>query len=256
MTDSLERIEIIPADGIIARVAASLPAGSALSVTALPKHDIETTIDVAVELAASGYDAVPHLAATRIADREHLARILTRLDDSAVTGLFVVGGDGDRASTRFCDGGELLEAIRDRSAGRFRIGVAGYPEGHPALSVEAGLEVLRAKAEFADYAVTQMCFDAERLVEYLHAAARAGVTMPLQFGVPGPVRLRALLGIAARIGVGASLSFVSKRSNLRLLGRFDAQRFRAELLTRVAEAHAEFAGFHVYSFNEFAPARA
>lgn len=248
-----ERIEIVPSDDAVSRVRAALPRGAALSVTALPRHAIGSTVAVSAELAADGYDVVAHLAATRIVDRSALARILDRLVDSAVTGLFVVGGDGDRSATSFRDGGELLEEIRERTGRRFLIGAAAYPEGHPALSARAALEVLLGKEAYADYAVTQMCFDAGALVRFLVDARSDGLTLPVWLGVPGRVRLRALLGVAGRTGVGASLSFLSKGDNLRLLGRFDASAFRAAVEARAAEIPVGVDGFHVYSFNDLAP---
>ncbi|QHC68053.1 methylenetetrahydrofolate reductase [Rathayibacter sp. VKM Ac-2759] len=246
------RLEIVPTPGVVDRIALSLPRGSAISVTALPHHGIATTVETAIELAGLGFDAIPHLAATRIPDRAQLARLLDRLDAAGVQSLFVIGGDGDRASSAFEHGGDLLATIRELTGDRFRLGVAGYPEGHPQLSVGAGIDVLAGKAPLADFVVTQMCFSPEPILAYLRALRSRGIGLPVWLGVPGAVRLRRLLGIAARIGVGPSLSFAGKGGNLRLLGRFDAPGFCARLETQAEQARLDFAGFHVYSFNDFA----
>jgi hypothetical protein len=57
-----DRIEVIPVPGIVEQVRRHLPPGSGVSVTALPAHAIAETVGTTLELAAAGYDAIPHLA--------------------------------------------------------------------------------------------------------------------------------------------------------------------------------------------------
>lgn len=243
-----DRIEIVPVPGIVEQVRHRVPAGSGVSVTALPAHAMADTVDVALELAAAGYDAVPHLAAARIGSRGELGAIVSRLSDSPVAALFVVGGDGPNEGP-FRDGSALLQALRDMAGERFHLGVAAYPEGHPAFDVTAGLEILRRKAAEADYAVTQMCFDGATLAGFVSRAAGEGIRLPFWLGVPARVGMTRLLKIAARIGVGPSLAFARKGSNLRLLGGYDANALRLDVLGHLGEAVGAIAGFHVYSFN-------
>lgn len=243
-----DRIEIVPVPGIVEQVRRHLPAGSAVSVTALPSHSIRETIDVALQLAAAGYDAVPHLAAARMHSARDLESVLSRLSDSSVAQVFVVGGDGPAAGV-FADGTALLREVRDQAGERFRLGVAAYPEGHPAFDVRAGREILRRKALEADYAVTQMCFDGAVLGRFVRQAVADGIRLPFWLGVPGRVGVTRLLRIAARIGVGPSLAFARKGSNLRLLGGFDSTSLRRDTLAHLGTAAPAIAGFHVYSFN-------
>jgi len=247
------RTEIIPAEGVAARVAAALPQSATVTVTCLPRDGIRKTVDLAVELAGLGYDVMPHLAARQIGGETELRELLARLDGSGITSLFVVGGDGGTRGAGFHTGGELLQSIRDMTGQRFGLGVAGYPEGHPSMSIDAALDVLARKQALADHVVTQMCFDTAPLIDYLRLLRTAGITLPVWFGVPGPVRLRRLLEVAARIGVGPSLSFARKGHNLKLLGSgsFDSGAFRDRLDRAARVAGFPFAGFHVYSFNDF-----
>lgn len=243
-----DRIEIIPVPGIVEQVRRHLPAGSSVSVTALPGHDLGDTVDVTLELAAAGYDAIPHLAAARIARAGELDEIVRRLSDSRVAALFVVGGDGVQSGP-YRDGSALLSALRDDAGERFRLGVAAYPEGHPAFGIAEGLDILRAKAAEADYAVTQLCFDGAVVGEFIRRAAGDGIRLPFWIGVPGRVGMTQLLRIAARIGVGPSLAFARKGSNRRLLAGFDSTQLRHDAVRGLGEAASAIAGFHVYSFN-------
>lgn len=242
-----ERIEIVPVAGIVAEVRDRLPRGTTVTVTALPAHGLETTVATCLDLASHGYDAVPHLAAAQITDPAHLADVLDRLADSSIGTLFLIGGDGATERHAIPDGHVLLDRVREATGDRFRLGVAAYPEGHPAFGVERGIELLRAKSSLADHAVTQMCFDGRQLGSFARAVSDAGVTLPLWFGVPGRVGFRKLASIAMRIGVGRSLTFARRGPNRRLLGPYDPTLLRAETVTALDGGTA--AGFHVYSFN-------
>ncbi|KAB1660342.1 methylenetetrahydrofolate reductase [Pseudoclavibacter chungangensis] len=244
-----ERIEIVPVAGVVDEVRRRLPVGTTVTVTALPAHGIEPTVAASLELARHGFDAVPHLAAAQIPHLGTFDAIMDRLADSPIRTVFAVGGDGVTPQHAVPDGLVLLERIRETTDDRFRIGVAAYPEGHPAFDTSRGIEVLRRKAPLADHAVTQMCFDGARLGRYATELATAGVPLPLWFGVPGRVGVRKLAGIAMRIGVGRSLAFAKRGANRRLLGAYDPSALRADALATLGTT--AFAGFHVYSFNAF-----
>lgn len=250
---SRERFELVPAADIVDRAVRSLEPGAAVSVTALPKQTLEETASTVLALAAAGFDAIPHLPAGALRSREELSELLVRLEDSPVRALFVIGGDHDRGESPFADGGELLEAIRERSGDRFRLGVAAYPEGHPAFDVEAGIRLLSQKAPLADFAITQMCFDAPAVAGFVRAASAAGIELPLWLGTPARVSLARLARIGMRIGVGSSMGMLRHRSHRRLLGSFDPLELRAELEQELAElpeaARSLVAGRHVFTFN-------
>jgi methylenetetrahydrofolate reductase (NADPH) len=77
---------------------------------------------------------------------------------------------------------ELVRLVR--SLGDFSVGVAAFPEGHPeSASLDDDARVLLAKQEAgAQFAVTQMFFEASHYVDLVDRARRIGCTIPI---VPG-----------------------------------------------------------------------
>src|SRR5665647_161710 len=173
------RYEVIPVNGIEEKVAA-LPLGATVTVTASPRHGIERTIDVSARLAGRGYRVVPHLAARMIADRGQLERIVANLEAAGIHEAFVVGGDASPPAGGYADAGDLLDELGVLPHSLARIGVGGYPEGHPLI-----LEALRRKQPHADYITTQLCFDAEALARWVIAIRKAGIGLPIVVGLPG-----------------------------------------------------------------------
>lgn len=244
------RIEIIPSEGILDRVAAQVPLSTTLTVTCLPHHGIERTVRTAVQLSGLGYTVVPHLAARSLQDRAELAGILRNCTDAGIGEVFVVGGDRKQPAGTYESALPLLEDIAWYSGGAVRAGVAGYPEGHPGMGRGAGLDALLAKQDLASYVVTQMCFSAPRILDYAALLNRVGVHLPVWVGVAGAVPRTRLLALAAQIGVGSSLKFLSRKGPLarKLLSgdRYSPQGLISELEARPASS---IAGIHLYSFN-------
>lgn len=243
------RLEIVPTEGIVAEVQATLPAGSELTVTCLPHHGLEPTVQTALRLASLGYTVVPHLAARAIEGRAQLERVLREAEAAGITQVFAVGGDGARAAGPYANGLELMEDIADLSGGRIAIGVAGYPEGHPRLSESELMDSLLAKQHLAANIVTQMCFSAPTISAYAALIRREGVDLPVWAGVPGPVPRTRLVSLAAKIGVGPSLKFIRSKGQL-AKGLLSGDTYAHEgLVSELSDPAAGLAGIHVFTFN-------
>jgi methylenetetrahydrofolate reductase (NADPH) len=260
MSDGLERalltgadFEVIPLKGVLDK-ASSIAPGSTVSVTASPSRGMTPTVDLAIELQTRGFRAVPHLAARTIEHRRDLASIIKRLDDGGVGQVFITGGDGQPQGD-YNDALSLLEDMATVGHPFLDVGITGYPEGHPAIPSDRLRQSLLEKEAHATYVVTQMCFSAEIIVEWIASIRADGVTLPVKVGVPGAVDPARLLSMGARIGVGDSLRFLSKNrgSILGMLrpGRYQPDRIVGPL-ARLGEG-LRMTGIHIFTFNQVEP---
>lgn len=242
------RVEIVPGGDIVAQVRRHLAPGTTVTITCLPHHGPEETVQLAGELAALGYRAVPHLAARTIASRHQLAEFTARLGDAGVRDLFVIAGDSREAAGPYAWSLPLMEDLAE--IGGFEAGFAAYPEGHPTIVEPELTELLLRKQELGSWAVTQMCFSGDVLTDYVGRLRADGVTVPVWAGVPGRVRRTRLIALAGRIGVGPSLKFAQRSGSL-LRTVLAPSSYDPSPLVRSVEKAGGFAGLHVYSFNDF-----
>lgn len=243
------RVEIIPTAGIVDSLVTQLPAGTTVTVTCLPHHGLERTMATTLELAGHGYNMVPHIAARSVESRQQLAALVHSCAAAGISEVFAIGGDKRPAAGPYDSSAALLRDLADLSGGSLSMGVAGYPEGHPAITDAQLVEDLRAKTDLADYLVTQMCFSAEKIAAYVQTLRGEGVELPVWVGVAGAVPRSKLISLATKIGVGSSLRFISGKGSLgmRLLG---VSRYSADdLVTEVTATQTSLAGIHLYSFN-------
>lgn len=246
------RIEIIPSDGIVEQAQAVVPLTTTLTVTCLPHHGIERTMRTAVQLGVLGYTVVPHLAARSLQSRAELTGILRDCDVAGIEEVFVVGGDRKNPAGPYQSALPLLEDIAQYTGGVMRAGVAGYPEGHPSVAALDLVDALVAKQHLATHVVTQMCFSAPKILDYAALLRREGVDLPVWAGVAGSVPRTKLLALAAQIGVGSSLKFLTRKGPLaRRL--FSGDRYSPHPLMAGLENQPGVAGIHLYSFNNLDP---
>jgi methylenetetrahydrofolate reductase (NADPH) len=226
---------------------------SYVAITCSPTHGVDATLDLTERVVRRGFRVVPHVAAKMVRDHGHLREIMRRLDDLGVDSIFVPGGDAPRPLGTYTTALQLLRDIAGIDHQLRNLGVAAHPEGHPAVDSETLLRDLSAKQPLATYFVTQMCFDAVALADWLRLIRARGITMTAWIGLPGVFDRAALLAASLRIGVGASLRLLRDRSALvgRLFGpkvyRPDA--FLHELAPWLADPKLGIAGFHLFSFN-------
>jgi methylenetetrahydrofolate reductase (NADPH) len=245
------RYELLPFGAALEQAAAA-PAPLTLTVTCSPKHGIDATVDMAEQLADLGHRAVPHVAARQLRDAAHLDAILERCAAAGVDDLVVVGGDSPEPLGPFQSADALLPVLNAHRHRPARIGIGGYPEGHPSIPESVLRESLVRKATRADYVITQMCFDSGTLLNWVASARADGITLPIYAGLPGQVDRRRLAEIATRVGVGQSLK--------RLRGQRGLTRFLRQpshiadrLLDGLSDPDGavveQLAGIQYYTFN-------
>ena len=252
------RYEVIPVRGIEQKVAA-LPYGSTVTVTASPALGIDRTLDVSRALAARGFSVVPHLAARMISGRGHLERLVQRLEGSTIREVFVIGGDATPPAGAYADAGDLLEELATLAHPFTRVGIGGYPEGHPVVSDDQLLEALLRKQPAASHIVTQLCFDAGALAGWAADIRAAGITLPVVVGLPGVVERKRLAEISLKSGVGASLRYLRKHGRqivtLARSKRYDPTQLAGEVAEYAADASLGLRGVHLFTFNQVEPTR-
>ncbi|MCU1633130.1 MAG: Methylenetetrahydrofolate reductase [Micrococcaceae bacterium] len=256
MIDVPVRVEVIPGKDLVERLRTHLAAPAVVTVTCLPHHGPREAVEVAVQLADAGYTVIPHLAARSIGNRADVGRYVAQCLDAGISDVFVIGGDAAEAAGPYAWSGALMEDIAELSAGALGMGIAVYPEGHPATGDEELATALRAKQELASWCVTQLCFSPQTLRAYPARLRLDGVTLPVWAGIPGPVRMSRLLRLAGNIGVGQSLGFVKRSAGGANTGSVVRQLLSSASYDPAplvdALDGAGYEGLHVYSFNDLA----
>ena len=244
--------ELVPLKNALDQ-AAFLPAGATVSVTASPAKGIEATIALCEQLQGRGFRAVPHLSARMVRDRHHLADLIAWLEGSGVDRAFVVGGDAKEPGD-YPDGLALLRDMAEIGHPLSEIGIPCYPQGHAFIADGPLLEALNAKAAFASYMTTQLCFDPGAIATWIAARRAEGLELPIHVGVPGVAEPHKLLAISARIGVADTHRFLTK--NLRFVARlvrsggfYRPDALLEGLAPHLADPTAGIVDLHMYTFN-------
>jgi methylenetetrahydrofolate reductase (NADPH) len=249
------KYELIPLKNVRDE-AALLPPGAVATVTASPRHGIETTLEVSEYVAARGHDVIPHFSARMIRDRTHLSELLARARAANIRKVFVVGGDADQAG-EFGNGLDLLRAMHEVGHPFAEIGVPSYPEGHASIPDDVLMRLLKEKQQYAQTTTTQMAFNPQAVAEWIARIRAEGVTLPVHLGTPGVLEMTKLLRIAAQIGVADSARYLQKNTGLigalASPGSFGPDAFLQALAPAIADPAANIGGLHVFTMNAVGP---
>jgi len=246
-------IEVIPLRGADEK-AMAIPPASTITITCSPKFGLERTLEHVIRARESGHRVVPHLAARMVEDEAQLQRFLGILSSVGVEDLYVVGGDGADPVGKYSEAFHILEAIQELGHDLQRIGVGCYPEGHPNIAVDALHDALQRKQPYADYMVSQLCFDAATFTGWLRTMREAGISLPVRIGVAAPLQTRKLIELSLKIGVGSSVKFLTKQhgfvGNL-LLGRsYTPEALISQIVEETGFDELGIEGLHLFSFNQ------
>ena len=246
-------MEIIPIPGIEERLGTLQP-NSHVAVTCSPTKGVDETIELSEKLIAQGFQVIPHIAAKCVSGEKHLETIVKRLDALSIESIFVPGGDRPEPIGEFNNAYDLLKALQKSGHNIKNIGIAAHPEGHPDVNEKILMEALEKKKDLADYIVTQMCFDANILGDWLIQINQQGVHLPVWVGLPGAIERGRLLRTSLRIGVGNSLRFLRKKSQVAAELMKSSIYNPDKLVTSISEykdiANTNLAGYHIFCFNQ------
>jgi len=253
------RYELIPMKSIEQGIL-DLPAGAPVSVTCSPVKGIAATQEVSARLISSGHEVVPHFAARLVESREHVTRLAAWVRQQGIKEVFLIAGDAEQPVGPYKDGVELLRDFLDSNSGVERVGFGSYPDGHAFISREDLSTALHHKQKLLEEAgvqgsaSTQMCFDIALIRSWLQQERNNGFKMPVQLGVPGVVDRTRLMTLGARVGVGASMRYLSKNraSIMKMLspGGYDPTELVAGLANDAQSLN--IVGLHSFTFNSVA----
>jgi len=246
-------MEIIPVPGIEDRLD-PLPSDMYLAVTCSPTKGVDETLELSEKLIAKGFKVTPHIASKCVSGEKHLETIIKKLDELGIESIFVPGGDRPEPMGDFNNALDLLRALKKLGHNLNKIGMAAHPEGHPDVSSEVLMEALEEKKDLADFIVTQMCFDAKILNDWMVEIHKKGIELPVWVGLPGVIERGRLLKTSLRIGVGDSLRFLRKKSQVATELMKSSIYNPDDLLKDITEQNdidqTNLAGYHIYCFNQ------
>jgi len=241
-----------PNDADIAALTVLEP-GSRVYISAVPNRAVAESLTAAIRLRAAGFEPVPHVAVRNFATGAALEDFLARLNGEAgVQRALVVAGDRSECGP-FASALDAIASGLLRRCGIRSVGVAGYPDGHPRLGEDALLRALADKIAAAEAGglaveiVSQFCFEAPVILDYIARLRGRGFAQPLRVGLAGPTGLAALLRYAGRCGVRASAQALAARSGL--IRRMLAVTEPDDLVRALADAAPANVAAHFFSFG-------
>jgi methylenetetrahydrofolate reductase (NADPH) len=223
-------------------------------------HDLVERIQHTTRL-----NPIPHLTCV-CHNEEEIETILLRYAKSAIGNILALGGDPpagmayDESRNSFSHAIDLVKFVRrfnesgahpDRRG--FGIGVAGFPEGHPATPNRlVEMDYFKAKVDAgADYIVTQLFFDNRDFLDFRERCLLASIHIPI---IAGSMPITSIDGLKRMAELAGGARFPAK-----LLRPLQACQNDPETVRRVGTQYAleqcqdlledEVAGIHFYTLN-------
>jgi methylenetetrahydrofolate reductase (NADPH) len=237
-----------------------IPPGTRINITFLENEDLTMRVGAAAAVKRLGFTPVPHISARQLKSHEHLEEFLAALRDVGATqNVFSVGGDPEVPLGPFEESLALIESGLLQQYGVKHISIGGYPDGHPGISTAVLWSALEKKAaalsrlEIPGTVITQVEFDADRVLSWVAEVREHGVELPVRIGVPGPASVKLLLGFASRLGVSTSATIAKKYglSVTHLLGKAGPENFIRDLRAGLDPARHGVIKLHFYTFGGF-----
>jgi methylenetetrahydrofolate reductase (NADPH) len=223
-------------------------------------HDLVERIQNTTKL-----DPIPHLTCV-CHNEEEIEAILLRYARSAIGNILALGGDRpaemayDRSRDSFQHAIDLVRFVRRFNESGvhperrgFGIGVAGFPDGHPATPNRLiEMDYFKAKVDAgADYVITQLFFDNNAFIDFRERCALAGIHIPI---IAGIMPITSLGGLKRMAELAGGARFPAK-----LLRALQPCQDDAEMVSRVGIQYAleqcrgllenDVAGIHFYTLN-------
>ena len=226
----------------------------------------ELTHDLVVRIKEStSLDPIPHLTCVCHKEKD-IREILERYAEAGVANILALGGDPPRdlenyrkEDDDFQHAVDLVRFIKDFAGNHpdkrgFGIGVAGFPEGHPATPNRLKeMDYLKAKVDAgADYIVTQLFFSNHDFHDFRDRCIHAGIDVPI---IAGIMPIQSKSGMIRMADLAAGARFPAK-----LLRALDRAGKDSDAIERVGIHYATeqcldllengVSGIHFYTLNK------
>ena len=241
-----------PSEADIAALSVLKP-GTRVYLSAVPSRPVAESVVAAGRVRAAGLEPVPHVAVRNFASEGALDDFLAQLNGEAgVDSVLVIAGDRSECGP-FRRALDAIDSGVLRRRGIRTIGIAGYPEGHPRIGEEELNRALREKIAAAEATglaveiVTQFCFDARTVLDFIARLRAFGFDHRLRIGLVGPTSLTSLMRYASRCGVRASAQGLARRAGL--MRQVFAMATPDDLVRALADAAPKGVVPHFFSFG-------
>jgi methylenetetrahydrofolate reductase (NADPH) len=223
-------------------------------------HDLVERIQHTTKL-----DPIPHLTCVCHNEQE-IEEILLRYAKSAIGNILALGGDSpagityDKSRDSFQHAIDLVKLIRrfNESGAHpdhrgFGVGVAGFPEGHPATPNRLlEMDYFKAKVDAgADYIVTQLFFDNRDFLDFRERCALANIHIPI---IAGIMPITSISGLRRMAELAGGARFPAKLLHALHRCQEDPEMVRRVGIDYALEQchdllHNDVAGIHFYTLN-------
>ena len=215
----------------------------------------EKTLATVRDIAAMGYEAVPHLSCVGSTEAG-IAEILSTYRAQGIRRLVALRGDlpsGTATAGEFRYASELVAFIRRTQGADWIIEVAAYPEYHPQQRyARRDLEHFAAKVKAgANAAITQFFYNADAYFHFVEEVRALGVTVPIVPGIMPIHNYARIAQFAARDGIE-----IPRWVALKMEGYMDdtasIRAFGIDVVTRLCERliAGGAPGIHFYTLNQ------
>lgn len=217
----------------------------------------EKTLATVTDIAASGFEAAPHLSCVG-STRANIAEILATYRAQNIRRVVALRGDlpsGTATAGEFRYAAELVEFIRATQGPDWKIEVAAYPEYHPQQRYAAkDLQHFAAKmGAGATAAITQFFFNPDAYFHFVDEARKLGVEAPIIPGIMPFHNYGRIAQFAARDGIE-----IPRWVALKMEGFMDdtasIRAFGLDVITRLCERliAGGVPAIHFYTLNQSA----
>ena len=219
----------------------------------------ERTHDLVVKLQTeTDLTIVSHLT-TVGSGRDEVYKILSKYSESGIHNIMALRGDPPKGSDSvetppdgFPFATDLVAFIKKHFP-HMGVGVAGFPEGHPATPNRlVEIEHLKAKIDAgADYICTQLFFENRDFYDYCERCEVAGITVPIIAGIM-PITSQKGMVRMAELALGARFPAKLLREMHRVHSDEDAEQVGSHWATEQVMdlIDHKVRGIHFYTLNK------